>query len=135
MNAEHMKRENMFKRTAQVFSKSNVKQEKSKDKISVDNESQQRETTPDVDGKGGAGDVIDDTLSLNLDEVVKTSDDSGSECQNSRSGARMSPSKMEPFLTRRGTYVLTNGTLRDRRPLVKDRYSILKKYHELSSPM
>ena len=113
----------MLKGTAQGFAKTNVKQETSKEeRVSVDSESQQRETTPDVDDKRGAGYVIDDSLTLNLYEVVKTNDDSGSECQTSRSGTRTPPLKMEPLLTRRGTYVLTSGTLKDRRPTVEDRY-------------
>ena len=89
----------------------------------------------ELDEKEIVEDLTDDTLSLNLeedekDEKEKTVDeDSGVECQTSRSSMSASPLPMEPLLTRTGTYVLTSSTLKDRAPTVTMRYGYKFEYN------
>ena len=115
----------MSRKPSQVSLKDdNVKLETNKqEKISIDGENDEIETI-NADSKRVVDDVIDDTLSLNLEEgdQEKTmKEDSRTEHQTLRSVQKMSALHMEPLLTRQGTYVLTSATLKDRNLTVEDR--------------
>ena len=100
-----------------------------------DENNQDIDNGADVDEKEIIEDLTNDTLSLNLeedekDEKEKTVDeDSGVECQTLRSNMSASAPPIEPLLTRTGTYVLTNSTLKDRAPTVTMRYGYKFEYN------
>ena len=99
------------------------------------NDNQDMNSGTDVDEREIVDDLADDTLSLNLEEEEKEEKeknvdaDSGVECQTYRSSKTASPLPAEPLLTRTGTYVLTNSTLKDRPPTVTMRYGTKIEYN------
>ena len=128
MNAKYERKTKTSKRTKTPHVKPGQKEET--ETVSaivqpVNENNQDMNSGTDVDEREIVDDLADDTLSLNLeeDEKEKTVDeDSGVECQTSRSSKTVSPLPTEPLLTRTGTYVLTNSTLKDRAPTVTMRY-------------
>ena len=138
MNAKYERKTKTSKRTKTPHVKPGQKEETETESAivqPVDENNQDMNSGTDVDEREIVDDLADDTLSLNLEEDEKeekektVDEDSGVECQTSRSSKTASPLPTEPLLTRTGTYVLTNFTLKDRAPTVTMRYGTKIEYN------